>query len=160
MGLLVLMRHAKSDYPPGVADHERPLAKRGRREAPLMAPLLRRELEDSPHVLAWVSDAVRAEQTWELVESGLGLTVRSETAPDIYEAEVDAITSRIHASDSADAVIVVGHNPGLEEAVRAWVGDAAPARFPTSAFAVLECAQPWESFDRGSIRLRSFHIAR
>ena len=71
-----------------------------------MAPLLRRELEDSPHVLALVSDAVRAEQTWELVESGLGHTVRSETAPDIYEAEVDAITSRIHASDSADAVIV------------------------------------------------------
>ena len=160
MGLLILMRHAKSDYPPGVPDHERPLAKRGRREAPLMAPLVDRELADTPWVLAVVSDAVRAQQTWECVAAAWNRRVRVETAPDIYEADVDAIAARVRRVESADAVIVVGHNPGLEDAVRAWVGADAPDRFPTSAFAVLECDESWPSFDRGTVRLRSFHIAR
>lgn len=160
MGLLVLLRHAKSDYPPGVPDHDRPLAKRGRREAPLMAPILDRELADSPWVLALVSDAVRAQQTWECVSGSWERSLRVESAPDIYEAEVSAIADRVRQVGTADAVIVVGHNPGLEESVRTWVGEQAPERFPTSSLAVLECDNPWETFDRGAIRLRSFHIAR
>lgn len=160
MGLLVLMRHAKSDYPPGVPDHERPLAKRGRREAPLMAPLLEAELANTPWVLALVSDAVRAQQTWETLSKAWDRRVRVQTAPDIYEANAAAIAARVRQVETADAVIVVGHNPGLEDSVRAWIGDDAPFTFPTSAFAVLECDGPWRSFDRGSVRLRSFHIAR
>lgn len=160
MGLLVLMRHAKSDYPPGIPDHERPLAKRGRREAPLMAPFLDRELMDAPWVLALVSDAVRAQQTWESVSKAWHRNVRVTTAPSIYEAEVSAIADRVRQVETADAIIVVGHNPGLEDSVRAWIGDEAPDKFPTSAFAVLECEEPWRTFDRGAIRLRAFHIAR
>ncbi|MBM3669149.1 MAG: histidine phosphatase family protein [Actinobacteria bacterium] len=160
MGLLVLMRHAKSDYPPGVPDHRRPLAKRGRREAPLMAPLLNRELVESAWVLALVSDAVRSQQTWAAVSGAWNRRVRVETAPALYEAEVSAIADRVRSVESADAVIVVGHNPGLEDSVRAWVGHEAIDRFPTSAFAVLECDQPWATFDRGAVRLRSFHVAR
>jgi phosphohistidine phosphatase len=164
MGILVLMRHSKSDYPLGVPDHERPLAKRGHREAPLMAPLLDRELADSPTVLVLVSDAVRTQQTWECVSDAWERDVRVETAPEIYEAEVSAIADRIRrvgtGVDTAGAVIVVGHNPGLEETARALVGNKAPERFPTSAFAVLECDEPWETFDRGVVRLRAFHIAR
>jgi phosphohistidine phosphatase len=154
------MRHAKSDYPPGVPDHDRPLATRGRREAPLMAPILDRELAGSPSVLALVSDAVRAQQTWECVSGSWGRRERVECAPEIYDAVVSAIANRVRWVGAADAVIVVGHNPGLEESVRAWVGEQAPERFPTSAFAVLECDEPWPTFDRGPVRLRSFHIAR
>ena len=164
MGILVFMRHAKSDYPLGVPDHERPLAKRGHREAPLMAPLLDRELEDPATVLVLVSDAVRTQQTWECVSGAWERNVRVETAPEIYEAEVNVIADRIRrvgsGVETADAVIVVGHNPGLEESVRALVGKKAPERFPTSAFAVLECDEPWETFDHGAVRLRAFHIAR
>jgi phosphohistidine phosphatase len=160
MGLLVVMRHAKSAYPDGVPDHERPLAARGRREAPLMAPLVDRELAQEPWVLAWVSDAVRARQTWDLVSGAWGRNVRTAPAPDLYEADVAAIGDRVRRSGPADAVILVGHNPGFEDALRTWVGPGAPEKFPTSAFAVLECDQPWETFDRGAIRLRAFHIAR
>jgi phosphohistidine phosphatase len=160
MSLLVLMRHAKSDYPLGVPDHERPLAKRGRREAPLMAPLLDRELSDSQTVMVLVSDAVRTQQTWARVSESWERVVNVETAPEIYEASVSAITDRIHRVGTADAVVVVGHNPGLENLVRSLVGDQAPERFPTSAFAVLECDDEWTTFDSGIVLLRSFHIAR
>lgn len=168
MGLLVLVRHGKSDYPLGVPDHERPLAKRGLREAPLMAPILNRELADSPKVLVLVSDALRTQQTWSLVSDAWQKKVSVETAPVIYEANVSAIADRIRRVGSgvgsgvgnADAVLVVGHNPGLEELVRSLVGKRAPERFPTSAFAVLECDEPWATFDRGIVRLKSFHIAR
>ena len=168
MGLLVLVRHGKSDYPLGVPDHERPLAKRGLREAPLMASLLDRELEDSPTVLVLVSDAVRTQQTWSLVSAVWEKNVSVETVPDIYEANFSVIADRIRRVGSgvgsgvgnADAVVVVGHNPGLEELVRSLVGKRAPERFPTSAFAVLECDEPWATFDHGVVRLKSFHIAR
>ena len=164
MGLLVLMRHGKSDYPLGVPDRERPLAKRGRREAPLMAPLLDRELADSPTVLVLVSDAVRTQQTWSCVSDAWKKTASVETAPDIYEANVSSIVDCIRRVGSrvenADAVVVVGHNPGLEELVRLLVGTSAPEEFPTSAFAVLECDEPWATFDHGTVRLKSFHIAR
>jgi len=164
MGLLVLMRHGKSDYPLGLHDHERPLAKRGLREAPLMAPLLDRELADSPTVLALVSDAVRTQQTWSSVSNAWESIASVETAPDLYEASVSAIAGCIRRVGSgvkhADAVVIVGHNPGLEELVRSLVGGQAPERFPTSAFAVLECDEPWATFDRGVVRLKSFYIAR
>lgn len=160
MGLLVLMRHAKSDYPLGVPDHERPLAKRGRREAPLMAPLLDLELADSQTVVVLVSDAVRTQQTWACVSEAWERVVSVENAPEIYEASVSAITDRIHRVGTADAVVVVGHNPGLEDLVGSLVGNQALERFPTSALAVLECDDEWATFDRGLVRLKSFYIAR
>jgi phosphohistidine phosphatase len=125
-----------------------------------MASPLDGELANTPWVLALVSDAVRAQQTWESVSEAWDRNVRVETAPEIYEADVAAIAARVRQVETADAIIVVGHNPGLEDSVRAWVGDDAPFKFPTSAFAVLECDEPWRSFDRGAVRLRSFHVAR
>src|SRR6266508_2923118 len=67
---LLVLRHAKSDWPDGVPDAERPLAGRGRREAPLVG----RWLRESGHIpdLVVCSPALRARQTWELVAGELG----------------------------------------------------------------------------------------
>ena len=65
MPTLVLLRHAKSAYPDGVADHDRPLSERGLREAPVAGELL---VERLPSVdLALVSSGLRAQQTWQAV---------------------------------------------------------------------------------------------
>lgn len=159
MGLLVLMRHAKSDYPAGVPDHDRPLAPRGVREAPLMAPPLLAEVGDAGDAIALVSSATRAQQTWHLVESSMGLSVDSRTEPALYESDPAGIAACVRESGSRGPVIVVAHNPGIHEAVLGWTGEG-PTRFPTSAFAVLECDETWPSFDTGRVRLRSFVVAR
>jgi phosphohistidine phosphatase len=102
-----LLRHAKSDTGTGLVDHERPLNKRGRRSAAEVAETVRRE-GISPDVLL-VSTAVRAQQTAE----GLGLTVTAE--PKLYNASADDLLSRLRAlPDSMQSVLLVGHNPGME----------------------------------------------
>ncbi|HXT88463.1 MAG TPA: histidine phosphatase family protein, partial [Trebonia sp.] len=65
---LLLLRHAKSDWP-DVADHERPLAKRGRRDAPVVGRWLRTSGYLPDAVIC--STAARARQTWELVSAEL-----------------------------------------------------------------------------------------
>ena len=62
---LVLLRHAKSDYPDEVADHDRPLAARGRRDAPLVGRWLARSGYRPDAVIC--STARRARETWDLV---------------------------------------------------------------------------------------------
>ena len=159
MGVLVLMRHAKSDYPVGVPDHDRPLAPRGRREAPLMAPLLEAELAGSSRVAVLVSTAVRAQETWAAVEAHLSLPVTVDAMAGLYESDPATIGRYVHEVSDVDAVIVVAHNPGLEQAVADWVG-VPVERFPTSAFAVLECEEAWDAFEHAPVRMRAFHIAR
>src|ERR1700761_5387448 len=75
---LVLLRHAKSDYPEEVPDHDRPLAKRGRRDAPVVG----RWLAESGHVPDAVvcSTALRARETWELAAAALAAAL-AEAGP-------------------------------------------------------------------------------
>lgn len=164
MGLLVLMRHAKSDYPPGVPDRDRPLASRGKREAPLMAPLLVSDIGDSGTACALLSPATRARQTWDAVSAVLSVDIPSLVVPDLYESRpadiARCIADVVDAEMSTpDTVIVVAHNPGIHEAVISWTGRG-PERFPTSAFAVMECDSAWADFTSGPVRLRSFRVAR
>lgn len=164
MGLLVVMRHAKSEYPPGVSDHDRPLAPRGRREAPLMAPLLVSDIGDVRAVRALVSSAARARQTWDAVCASLPLSIPSRVVPDLYESSPAEMARCIRETVELETpipetLVVVAHNPGVHAAVIEWTG-AGPERFPTSAFAVMEYDAAWNDFPSGPVRLRSFHIAR
>src|SRR4051812_30590615 len=96
---LVLLRHAKSAYPSGVPDHERPLAGRGRRNALACGRWLR---SDGPRIqLALVSDAVRAAQTWEIVSGALATVPASRRVPGIYTAEGPEDLLRIVAAAPA-----------------------------------------------------------
>jgi len=152
---LLLLRHAKSAYPQGVADIDRPLGPRGREAAPLMGGYIAREgLRPD---LAMVSPARRTQETWGAVRPFLDGT-REDTVPSIYEAPsariLDAIRS---APDDVKTLMVIGHNPGLGEAALRLVGDGPKElrrdlreKFPTAALAVIEFeADRWEAIDEG-----------
>jgi phosphohistidine phosphatase len=146
MRRLMLLRHAKSDWPAAVADLERPLAARGRAEAPAVGGFMVREgLRPD---LALVSPARRARETWTLVAPAFPELPPSETDPRLYMATSEALLDFVRAADADVAtLLIVGHNPGLEEFARALVnhGDAEAckrlaAAFPTAALAVIDFA--------------------
>lgn len=174
MHRLVLVRHAKSDYPAGVADHDRPLSPRGHRDAPALGRWLAEHvvISDPASARIVVSSALRAQQTW-LGASGLVSPhwgdVPSETEPDIYEASPHTLRqiARRVSAESVDTVVLVGHNPGMAllalelsrpSDLRAQVGE----RFPTSSVAVLTTEDPWSSAltDVGAFTLDSVGIPR
>lgn len=145
--MLTLLRHAKSDYPLGVPDHQRPLNPRGERDAPVAG----RVLAAGPAIsLALVSDAVRAQQTWELAAVALP-QVPMHTEPRLYHAlAMDILDVLADLPDDTGHVVVVGHNPGLEEValMLARPDDSARyeamcAKFPTSAIALLNVPDSW-----------------
>ncbi|MEH3061817.1 SixA phosphatase family protein [Methylobacterium sp. NPDC080182] len=143
MRRLILLRHAKSDRPPGVADHERPLNARGTRAAPAVGAHLAREglCPD----LALVSTAARTRETWAAMEAALG-SPETRWHSEIYEAPADRILGVIRqAPDAAATLIVVGHNPGLGDLAAILAGsgpraarDRLALEFPTAAFVVID----------------------
>ncbi len=151
---LILIRHAKSDYPFGVADHDRPLNDRGRRDAPEIGHWLDRHVAwpqgEPPLVL--VSSANRAQTTWQLASRTLSARwdERDEkTEARIYEASTRALVTIIdECPDSVTTLVLVGHNPGLAALVDTLCVEddlriTATEKFPTSAIAVLETREPW-----------------
>lgn len=147
MRRLVLIRHAKSDYPFGVSDHDRPLAERGRQDAPHIGLLLRTQpwAPTTSSLRVLVSSALRAQQTWLAAAAELQGTPWAApfvTESRIYEASPATLRDVIAEHSDADTVVVVGHNPGLLQLVAelgapSEVRSCALEKFPTSAVAVL-----------------------
>lgn len=169
---LVVIRHAKSDYPLGVEDHDRPLSDRGRRDAPEIGRWLASSirLTAGERVCVAVSSSLRTQQTWELITSTLGDAWAGsavETDPRIYEASPSTLRQVVQERDWSDTVVVVGHNPGLLQLVTELgrpgeVRSDAIAKFPTSAIAVLELSGPDEQALRevGSFDVSAFACPR
>lgn len=140
---LVVLRHAKSAWPAGVEDHERPLAPRGRRDAPAAGRALA-EGDWLPD-LALCSTAVRARQTWEFASAQWGTPPPVRLDPRLYAADVpDLLQTVREVPASVETLLVIGHNPGLAELVLELAGDGLDdtldrvrVKFPTSAIAVL-----------------------
>ncbi|MEZ5842650.1 MAG: histidine phosphatase family protein [Hyphomicrobiaceae bacterium] len=159
MLFLTLLRHAKSSWDePDIDDHERPLAKRGSKDAPRIGRWLARFSKEAgvppDHVLC--SDAVRTRATLALVLPELTRggsrwqpaplpTIETDAA--LYLASPEAILERINKVPStARHVVVIGHNPGLHMLALALTGrgertliGALARKFPTAAAAVFEC---------------------
>jgi phosphohistidine phosphatase len=156
---LVLLRHAKSDWPEDVTDHDRPLAARGRRDAPLVGRWLARSGCVPDAVVC--STARRAWQTWELAAAELPAAPAPRLEPRVYEVTVLGLLMLVRElSDELRTVVVVGHNPSLAELA---VGLAAPppqpsASFPTAAVAVLGLPGRWSSAGPGEARLLAFAV--
>jgi phosphohistidine phosphatase len=113
---LIVLRHAKSDWSGGVADHDRPLAGRGRREAALAGRWLGQNAADIDLVVC--SSAKRARQTWKLVAKQLDNVPPSRVDDRLYAASVRGLLAVVRKlPDSARAVLLIGHNPGLEELI-------------------------------------------
>ena len=137
---LVLLRHAKSDWSVPASDRRRPLAPRGRRQAPHAGTWLSHHVP--PIDLAVVSPAVRARATWELVEAELESTPRVVESEALYAASgPDLLDVVRRLPEESRTAVLVGHNPGLEEAV-ALFSDT-DVHLVTSAIAVLGLAGRW-----------------
>ncbi|WP_457153224.1 SixA phosphatase family protein [Mesorhizobium sp. P5_C1] len=143
MKQLLLLRHAKSSWDdPGLADFDRPLAGRGLKAAKLMG----RELaaRDWLPDLALVSTALRTRDTWRLVAAELPAHTRVTFADVLYDASAADILSQLRQADaSSRSLLVVGHNPGLDDLANQLASPESEAKarkrleekFPTAALA-------------------------
>lgn len=114
MKTVYILRHAKSDQSDGsISDHDRPLNARGREAAPRMGAYLKAKGYKPDLVLC--STARRTVETCDLVRPSFGdITVAFEAG--LYLAESQAIFERLRRlDDNLSSVMVIGHNPGLEE---------------------------------------------
>jgi len=144
MRRLILLRHGKSDWPAGVRDLERPLAKRGRKASSLMgAHLAENGLVPD---LALVSPALRARQTWELAQAAFPREIAQRGEPRIYEASARAILGVIaETAPEVRTLLLVGHNPGLHELARTLIGAGKPSdltqlgrKYPSAGLVVID----------------------
>lgn len=159
---LMLLRHAKSDRPPGVGDLDRPLNPRGRAAAPRMAAYLAAEDLRPDHVV--VSPSLRTRQTWEPVREALGLP-EAAIVDAIYEAPPEALLNVVRATpDTAASLLMIGHNPGTQDLATQLVG-AGPrelrrrldTEFPTAALAVIAFdLEHWSDVAPGTGRIERF----
>ena len=133
---LILVRHAKSSWKDSdIDDHERPLNKRGKKDAPRMGRLIREEnlLPD----LIVSSSAKRCRKTAEQVIQHSGYRGETRFTGELYEAtpsDLRAFLGRLPGGVSR--VLLIGHNPGLEEFLESLVGVYTP--LTTAALAQLE----------------------
>jgi phosphohistidine phosphatase len=123
MRTLLLMRHAKSSWKnPALDDHDRPLNKRGKRDAPRMGQLLAEHklLPD----LVLCSSARRARDTAFAVLREAGYDGETRILRSLYMADPQSALEVLRRLEGEpERVLVIGHNPGLEELVQALVAD-------------------------------------
>ena len=133
MKTLLVLRHAKSSWSdPALDDHERPLSKRGRRDGPRMGKLVRHYGLMPDMVMS--SDAVRARLTAEAVAEAARYAGEILLNQHLYMASPADILSVLRTVPaSAETVMIVGHNPGLEALVEQLTGE--PQDLPTAALA-------------------------
>lgn len=153
---VIFVRHAKSAYPDGVDDHDRPLAARGEREAGLAGAWLRDAVAHVDLVLC--STATRARQTCDL----LGIDAPVKYLDELYDSPDDTylpIVGRV--SDDRDTIVVVGHEPRIGASIHALAADASSVQHvPTSAMAVIRLDGDWAGATPGSGTLVDFHVPR
>ncbi|MGB8365472.1 MAG: SixA phosphatase family protein [Rhizomicrobium sp.] len=168
MKRLLLLRHAKAvTGSPKSGDHARPLNDRGRIDAPRMGIALQHKHYLPSLVLC--STARRTVETWQHVIPELDGSPEVRFLDELYLASGKAIINIIRdCGSAADAVLVIGHNPGLEECARALsrkprsereceCTNALAEKFPTCALAVLDFAVgSWREIASGTGALVDF----
>lgn len=135
MKTLYLLRHAKSSWKDtDLQDFDRPLNGRGREAAPLVGRFMRKKKLRVDLIIS--SPAARARQTAALVKESAGLSAELRYDERVYEADAARLLEVVaQAGDSADAVVLVGHNPGVEELLTFLTGES--CGMPTAALACL-----------------------
>lgn len=171
---LLLLRHAKSAWP-DVPDHERPLARRGQRDAPLMG----RWLRAAGYVpdLVVCSTARRAAQTWDLAQSALKPAPPAVFDDRVYDADAAQLLAVIRRTPApVRTLLVVGHDPALPGLARALAeipaasgaigeqpapaADRMRAKFPTAAVAAFVFRGGWDQLAPRVARLARFVTPR
>ena len=154
MPVLHVMRHAKSDRSAPVADHDRPLAARGRDAAPRVGRHLAASypIPDAVHV----STARRAVETVELALGAFDSPPPVHEHVALYLADAASLCAHLAAvDDRVSSLLLVGHNPGLAQLVVDLAGEAARGRvgkLPTGTLVTCEVAA-WHDVDARGARL-------
>jgi phosphohistidine phosphatase len=154
MKKLLLMRHAKSSWDDtNIPDHERPLKKKGRKDAERMGKMLKsKELEPD---LIISSTALRAKQTAEIVAESCKCKKEIIFLDSLYMAEPSDILHAIekNAKDKK-TILVIGHNPGLEAFLQ--IANGKVESLPTASIAYLTASvDSWNKLDKGeNIKLK------
>ena len=176
MKTLILLRHAKSSWDdPDLEDHDRPLNKRGRGAAPVIAAWLAERGHVPDRIVC--SSSLRTQETVERMRDALPDLPDPVIEPGLYHADPARMMELVRAQpDEANGVMLVGHQPGLSAFARMLAGgkvrpgcSRAFEHFPTAAAAVLtaqteiwadiaprtarfvEFAKPRELADRGAV---------
>ncbi len=153
---LLLMRHAKSDWHSGAErDFDRPLNRRGRKDAPRMGRWLQQQGLVPERVLA--SPARRAKQTLEAMQEVWERQPRVQWEEGIYGGGSRELLELIRATpDEVCTLLLLGHNPDLEELLL-LLADRPPAGLqkllPTAAVARFRISGSWGSLSPGAARL-------
>ncbi len=149
MKTLMLLRHAKSSWKDkGIADHNRPLNKRGKKTAPVVGHLILEKQLVPDLILS--STAVRARTTAEAVAEACNYKNTIEHLEELYLATAGELLfeAQSRVDDSIDRVMLVAHNPGMEDLVGMLSGHPEP--FPTAALAVVEISiDSWRELELG-----------
>jgi len=161
---LFILRHAKSSWDdPGLEDHERPLAPRGRRAVKALCEHFRAETIDPDMILC--SSARRTKETLE----GIGLHARTQIEDELYSASPAQLLERLQRlGDEVGSVMVIGHNPAMQVLVLrlasrtasselddSWLADV-KRKFPTGAVATLAFEGEWSDLAPGRARLVAY----
>ncbi len=167
MRVVHLLRHAKSSWEdPGLLDAERPLAPRGRRAARAMAEYLRREGIGPALIIC--SAAKRTRETLELVAEALP-DVPAQVEQELYGAGEEDLLLRLRKLPATvTSVLLIGHNPALQELAVALAGSGEPetldrlrAKMPTGALATLQApVSGWRDLCPGRAELVAFVVPR
>ena len=152
MSTLILLRHGKSDWSGGEPDHLRPLARRGRRQVPEAG----RWLADNVGVidLAVVSPAERTRETWRLAAAELAAPPPVREDDRVYAGSAHSLLGVLRElPGEVGTVVLVGHNPGVEDLVASLTGRGVP--MPTSALAVIDLPGAWPAAGHAPAELRA-----
>jgi phosphohistidine phosphatase len=148
---LVLMRHAKAADGEGQPDHDRPLTSTGESDAAAMGRWLRDNVAVPEAVMC--SSALRARQTWAAVAARLTGPPEPSYLRALYQAGPGQVLELLQEVPAdIDSLLVVGHNPTMQELVAAMTGRP-PSGFPAGALAVLDVEGSWTT--PGAARLQA-----
>lgn len=159
MHQLHLLRHAKSSWDEDADDHARPLNRRGREAARLIGESLPKVVGGFDLVLC--SSAQRARETAELALAGFGPAPKIRYEEGLYLASREALMQRLREIDERrEAVLVVGHNPGLHELALALAAPdsvgfstLANGKFPTGVRCRFVIGTDWADIDSARHRM-------
>lgn len=144
---LLILRHAKSSWAdPALDDWQRPLNDRGLRDAPRVGDLLRRRSLVPDLIIT--SDAVRARTTAQAAARSAGYTRDLLVAPSLYHATPEDVIEVLNSvpEEGANRVMIVGHNPGLEDLIEQLTGES--RGLPTAALVLLDLPiDRWNQLD-------------
>lgn len=155
MKKLYLIRHAKSSWSdPSLSDFDRPLNKRGKRDAPIMAAWLKDHVVQIGHIIS--SPAKRAKRTAKVFAETFDIEITYHES--LYHADTAEIYSSIYAiNDDHSSIAMFGHNPGFIYFANEFVGNSFIDNVPTCGIVGLTSSiDSWADFSPDVAKLEFF----